>query len=181
MRGHRPDRRGDGLATEVIAGMIGGLVASFAMEQFQRAVGKWVSDDAGGEPGGGGQQHRSPQSEPATYKAADLVSKATIGHKVPRQYKPAAGAAVHYAFGGSVGAIYGATAVRNPDVTAWGGVPFGAAVWLIADEMGMPLTGLSKPPTEYPLKDHASTFAAHLIFGATTEGVRRLIIRTLRH
>lgn len=88
---------------------------------------------------------------------------------------------MHYAFGGSVGAIYGATAVRNPDVTAWGGVPFGAAVWLIADEMGVPLTGLSKPPTEYPLKDHASALAAHLIYGATTESVRWLIVRSLRH
>ncbi len=43
-------------------------------------------------------------------------------------------------------------------------------------EIGVPLTGLSKPPTEYPLKDHASAFAAHLVFGVTTEGVRRLVL-----
>jgi uncharacterized membrane protein YagU involved in acid resistance len=177
----RTDGGGNGIATQVVAGLIGGLVGSFVMERFQRAVGEWASPDAGGEPGGGGQQHRSPQSEPTTYRAADAVSKATTGHKIPREYKPAAGAAVHYAFGGSVGAIYGATAVRNPDVTAWAGVPFGAAVWLIADEMGVPLTGLSKPPTEYPLKDHASALAAHLLYGAATEGVRRLIVRSLRH
>jgi uncharacterized membrane protein YagU involved in acid resistance len=96
---------------------------------------------------------------------------------VPEDYKPVAGELVHYAFGGAIGAIYGAAAAKTPDVTAWGGLPFGATVWLIADEMGVPLAGLSKAPTEYPLSKHASALAAHLVYGATTEAVRRLIVR----
>src|SRR5438874_11083514 len=155
------------LAKNVVAGVIGGLVASWTMEYFQRALGR-ISEDMGGAEGGGGQQHRQPQSEPATYKAADAVAKAVTGHKVPRAYKPTAGAAVHYAFGGAVGAMYGAATANTPDVAAWGGIPFGATVWLIADEAGVPLAGLSKPPTEYPLTSHLSAFATHLIYGATT-------------
>ena len=55
----------------------------------------------------------------------------------------------------------------------------GATVWLIADEAGVPLAGLSKPPTEYPLTSHLSAFATHLIYGATTEAVRRTVVHAL--
>ncbi len=166
------------LAKNIIAGAIGGLIASWAMEHFQRSLGL-VSEEMGGAPGGGGQQHRKPQSEPATYEAADTVAKNLTGEEVPPEYKPAAGSLVHYAFGGAVGAIYGAAAARTPDVTAMAGLPFGATVWLIADEIGVPLTGLSKAPTEYPLSSHASAFATHVVFGATTECIRRTLVRLM--
>jgi hypothetical protein len=164
------------LAKNVVAGVIGGLVASWTMEYFQRALGR-INEEMGGANGGGGQQHRKPQSEPATYKVGGAVAETITGEEVPREHKPTAGALVHYAFGGAVGAIYGAAAARTPDVTAWGGLPFGATVWLIADEMGVPVAGLSKPPTEYPLSSHVSAFATHLVYGATTECVRRTMIR----
>jgi hypothetical protein len=162
------------VARQVLAGLIGGLVASYAMERFQYALSR-ISEDMGGASGGGGQQHRKPQSEPATYKAADVVSRAVTGNRLRQENKPIGGSIVHYAFGGAVGAIYGAAASQNDEVTAWGGIPFGAAVWLVADEIGVPLSGLSKGPTEYPLSSHISALAAHLVYGFTTETVRRLL------
>ena len=162
------------IARNVVAGLVGGLVASFAMEHFQRALSR-VSEDMGGASGGGGQQHRKPQSEPATYKAADAATRAVTGRSLPREDRPTGGSIVHYAFGGAVGAIYGAAASQNEEVTAWGGIPFGATVWLIADEIGVPLAGLSKAPTEYPLSSHLSAFATHLVYGLTTESVRKLL------
>jgi hypothetical protein len=179
MRRQRWEQRSDGVAVNVISGFIGGLVASYAMERFQRALGN-ISPDLGGAPGGGGQQYRKPQSKPATYEAADAIARAATGREVLPQNKPAAGAAIHYAFGGAVGAIYGAAAARTPDITAWGGVPFGATMWLITDEMGMPAAGLARPPSEYPLRDHVTGFTSHLLYGATTEAVRRCIVATLR-
>ena len=166
------------MRAHIIAGLVGGLAGSFAMEHFQRALGK-ISPDIGGAPGGGGQQYRKPQSEPSTYKAANAVARATTGRPVPAPDKPAAGSLVHYAFGGTLGAIYGAAIAQNRDVAGGAGLPFGAAVWVAADEIGMPLVGLAKPPTAYPLKDHATTFASHLVFGATTEVVRRLVLAAL--
>ena len=181
MRRQRSERHNNSNrdAANVVGGLIGGLVASFAMERFQRMLGT-ISADLGGAPGGGGQQYRKPQSEPSTYKAADAIAKGTTGRPLPAQHKPAAGAAIHYAFGGAVGAIYGAAAARSSDITAWGGVPFGATVWLIADEMGMPVVGLAKPPSEYPLRDHVTALTSHLVFGATTEAVRRCVVASLR-
>ena len=165
--------------TSILGGMAGGLAGSFVMERFQRALGR-VSPEIGGAPGGGGQQYRKPQGEPSTYKAADVVAKATTGHPVPEWKKPLAGAAVHYAFGGAVGAIYGAAAAGNPDITSGAGLPFGASLWLIADELGMPVLGLAPPPSAHPAKDHATTLASHLLFGAVTECVRRSVVRILR-
>ena len=179
MRRQRLGRRNDNVAINVIGGLIGGLVAAFAMERFQRALAK-ISPDLGGAPGAGGQQYRQPQSEPATYKAADAIARGTTGRNLPPEDKPAAASAIHYAFSGAVGAIYGAAAARTPDITAWAGMPFGATVWLIADEMGMPLVGLAKPPSEYPLQDHATSLTSHLIYGATTEAVRRSVVASFR-
>jgi hypothetical protein len=179
MRRPRSASGNDDVTINVVSGLIGGLVAAYAMERFQRALGR-ISPEIGGAPGGGGQQYRQPEAQPTTYTPADVVARATTGHEVPPEYKPAAGAAVHYAFGGAVGAIYGAAAARTPDITAWAGVPFGASVWLIADEMGMPALGLATPPTAHPLKDHATSLASHLIYGAATEVVRRSLVATLR-
>ncbi|MCA1594417.1 MAG: DUF1440 domain-containing protein [Acidobacteria bacterium] len=77
--------------------------------------------------------------------------------------------------GATSGALYGALAEAIPEVKAGVGVPFGAAVWLIADEGIVPAAGLSKSPTEYPLSIHAYAFASHLVFGLTTELVRRIV------
>jgi hypothetical protein len=177
MRRRKWDSHNRNLTLNVIGGLVGGLVASYAMEHFQRALGR-ISPDLGGAPGGGGQQYRKPQSEPSTYVAADAAARAMTGSPLPPAKKPAAASAIHYAFGGVVGAIYGAAAAQNDEVTAWGGLPFGASFWLAADEMGMPMLGLARPPSEYPLRDHATTLASHLIYGVVTEAVRRAFVVT---
>src|SRR5688500_13711152 len=179
MRRQRLDRRTNGIAINVIGGFLGGLAGAFAMERFQRTLGR-VSPDICGAPGGGGQQYRQPQSEPSTYVAADAIARGTTGREVPPVDKPAAGAFINYAFGGAVGAIYGAAAAVTPYIAAGGGVPFGATFRLIADEMGMPAAGLAKPSSDYPLKDHATSLSSHLLYGATTEVVRRLVVASLR-
>jgi uncharacterized membrane protein YagU involved in acid resistance len=160
----------------LFAGLAGGLVGCLAMERFQRALGL-LSPDIGGAPGGGGQQYRQPQSEPSTYVAADALARAATGQPLSTSMKPAGGSLVHYAFGGSVGALYGALRSARPAVAAGGGIPFGIAVWIVADELGMPISGLAKPPTAYPLRDHMSALGAHLVYGAVTEAVRHTIVR----
>ncbi len=83
---------------------------------------------------------------------------------------------VHYGFGALTGALYGVLSELQPAAAAAAGLPFGAAVWLIADEVGVPLAGFAGPPTEYPLARHASALGSHLAFGLTLEGVRRLLL-----
>jgi uncharacterized membrane protein YagU involved in acid resistance len=66
-----------------------------------------------------------------------------------------------------------------PETTIGEGAPFGAAVWLIADEIVVPAIGLSKSGKEYPLSTHVYAFASHLVYGITTEVVRRTVRRAL--
>lgn len=172
-------RRNLTLASHIAAGVAGGLIASFVMEKVQAAI-EELSSGSGSATGGDGQQHRQRQEgEPATYTAADAIATTIAGQHVPREWKPTAGAAVHYAFGAAVGAVYGAAAGRRREVTALAGIPFGAAVWLLADEIGVPAAGLAKGPAAYPLSKHASALAAHVAYGATTELVRRGLLRAV--
>jgi len=88
-----------------------------------------------------------------------------------------AGEFVHLAFGALNGALYGAMLEMNPRLRAGAGVPFGLAVWVLADEGVVPALGLSRSPLESSMQLHAYSAASHAIFGATTELVRSALRR----
>ncbi len=157
----------------LLAGVAGGLLASFLMEQFQAA---WTaaSDAMSSSKKRGG---RNP--DPTTVKAANLVSEKVTGRKIPAGYKPIAGAAVHYGIGASSGAVYGVLAEVAPVVTIGDGAGFGTGLWLLADELAVPAAGLSKSPKEIPLTTHVYALASHLVYGWITETVRRAVRRAL--
>jgi putative membrane protein len=183
--GRRNKGQGEGDVWKgLAAGLVGGLVASWTMNRFQDVWSKLAEEfgqseeessarDGNGESqearGGGGQ------TDDATVKAASAISEGIFDHRLTKGEKKVAGPAVHYAFGASAGGLYGAVAEVAPGVTAGAGLPFGAAFWLVADETAVPLLGLSKGPTEYPLSTHAYALASHLVYGLTAEAVRRTV------
>ncbi|MFL6208716.1 MAG: DUF1440 domain-containing protein [Pyrinomonadaceae bacterium] len=186
--GRRTDGRGAGDVWKgLAAGLVGGLVASWTMNRFQdvwsklsesdgQSAGTQVSQAGEGQASGQAEQQAQAGSEEqtdATVKAAAAVSEGIFDHKLTKSEKKIAGPAVHYAFGTLVGGLFGACAELAPEVTAGAGVPFGAAFWLVADEAAVPLLGLSKGPTEYPLSVHAYALASHFVYGLTAELVRR--------
>ena len=177
----REQTRGD-VVKGLAAGLVGGLVASWTMNRFQDVwtkVAESMKESQGnsstkqGNEGGGEQS--SGEQDDATVKAASAISEGIFDHKLTKSEKKVAGPAVHYAFGTSVGGLYGAVAELAPEVTTGAGLPFGAAFWLVADEGAVPLLGLSKGPTEYPLGTHAYALASHFVYGLTAEVVRRAV------
>ena len=158
----------------LLAGVAGGLLASFLMEQFQAAWSAASEAIQSAEKKRGG---RKP--DPTTVKAANLIAEKVTGHKVPPDYKPLAGEAVHYGMGAASGAVYGVLAEVAPFLTLGDGVGFGTGVWLLADEMAVPAAGLSKPAKEIPLTTHIYALASHLVYGWITETVRRAVRRAL--
>ncbi|MCA1581675.1 MAG: DUF1440 domain-containing protein [Acidobacteria bacterium] len=166
-----------------LAGLVGGLVASFVMNRFQElltaaAVGR---SRARFHFEQGGQIKKSARhrpwslekSESATSKAANALSRLVRGRSLHGRKRQRAGRALHYGFGAISGAAYGALAEHFSSVTVGRGTAFGTLVWLVADEMFVPVAGLSKSPDKYPGSAHAQSLAAHLVYGATTEAVRR--------
>ena len=159
----------------MIAGAVGGLAASWVMNQFQAVITNLQqsqSDQGESKP-------QSSSGEDATVKTASAISENVAGHHLTEDEKKAAGALVHYAFGTAMGALYGVAAELNSkSATGWG-IPFGTAVWLGADEVAVPALGLSGAPADAPISTHASALAAHVVYGLTTETVRRTIRRAL--
>ena len=119
------------------------------------------------------------EDDNAAVRAGTAVTEFVFDTKLSRKEKELAGAVAHYAMGATSGAIYGVAAEFTPSATAGGGLPFGAAVWAIADEGLVPALGLSKSASEYPLSVHAYAFASHLVFGLSAEVVRRAVRRAI--
>ena len=173
----------------LLAGAIGGLAAAFVMNQFQAA---WAKVTEGEERSHGGQSlqqglprrgvGRDLQAEgvdrpedDATERLANAISVNVLERELTEREKEAAGTALHYAMGLTSGAIYGGLAEFVPAAKSGAGLPFGAAVWLVADEGLVPAAGLSKPAGEYPLSVHAYSLASHLVFGLAAETARRAV------
>ena len=152
------------VAKGAVAGFVGGLAASYVMNQFQYLLIALSEKD---------KKSENEEQEPANVKAAEEISEVVFDHNLTKSEKEPAGEAVHFAMGAFSGLFYGATAEILPETTIGAGLPFGTAVWLVADNVIVPKLGLSKPVTEYPLSTHAYALASHLVYGLTTDLVRR--------
>lgn len=188
--GRAGSRRGGGSALKgLAAGAVGGLAAAFVMNQFQAA---WARIGAGEQRSHGAQslQQGTPRhgvgrdlqaegvdrpEDDATERLANAISVKVLERGLTEREKDAAGTVFHYAMGLTSGALYGALAEFAPAAKRGAGLPFGAAVWLVADEGLVPAAGLSKSADEYPLSVHAYSIASHLVFGLTAEAVRRAV------
>ena len=144
------------------AGIAGGLIASFAMDQFQKMWSVVLPPP-------------KSDGDPATVKAAERASRAAFGTPLAKDEKSTAGGIVHYLFGAGLGGAYGLLAEIRPGVTRAAGVPFGLTTATLFDEIAVPAVGLGPAPTKSPTATHAYAYASHLVFGAVTEGVRRAL------
>jgi hypothetical protein len=182
-------RREPDVLKGLAAGVVGGLAAAWTMNQFQAlwsrlARGEERSHGAqsmqqGSPQGGAGQELRErgleDPDDDATERLASIVSEKILDHELTESEKAAAGTLIHYGFGLTGGALYGALVEVLPAVTLGAGMPYGAAIWVTADEGFVPALGLSKSPAEYPASIHAYSLASHLVFGLATEVVRRVV------
>jgi len=144
------------------AGIVAGVLASFAMDRFQAAVTALSpSDDSGGG------------DDPATVKAAEMVTQ------VPEADKPLAGQLVHYAVGTGLGLLYGILAEVKPGITAGYGTAFGTGTAALLDEAAVPAVGLGEAPRKTDATTHLYGLASHLIFGLVAELARSQVRATL--
>jgi hypothetical protein len=175
------------IAKGLVSGLVGGLAASWIMNQIQMMLSKAIEHDEkphGGqsvqpgtpEHGAGAELAELGLDNPndnAAERTANIVAAKVFDRELTEKEKHIGGELAHYAFGATTGAVYGAASEFFPEMTIGAGIPFGAAVWLIADEIVVPALGLSKSSKEYPLSHHSVSFAAHLVYGFTTDMFRK--------
>jgi hypothetical protein len=153
------ERNGSRLVSGIVAGVAGGLFASWVMNVFMEREPRQAA-------------HVQTQMEDATMKTADaIVSKVTGGRHLSLEEQKKGGPIVHYAFGAIMGGVYGALAEYAPASTAGFGTSFAGALFAGADLVAVPALKLSGSPAKAPV----TPFAAHLVYGVATEGVRRLV------
>ena len=173
------------------AGLLAGCAASWVMNSFaqakpihpmprQKGPGGQERQGEQERPANGRQtgtaaRHEDSSEEDATVKTAVAVSRNLFEHELTDDEKKIAGPAVHYAFGALAGAMYGGLAELLPITSAGFGLTFGTALWFLGDEIAVPALGLAKGPTETPVEKHADALAAHLMYGLTTDVLRRVL------
>jgi uncharacterized membrane protein YagU involved in acid resistance len=85
---------------------------------------------------------------------------------------------VHWLISLGVSGLYGALRGRTPGPDAEGGAAMGTSLWLLGDELAMPLLGLTDGPTAYTPLLHLHAFGAHIAYGVAsslaTQALHRL-------
>lgn len=166
----------------VLAGAIGGFIASWAMNHVHglaESAAKFAASNGEDRSRSRDSSENEPSNdegqEPATVATAMAVSRRVFRVELTDEQKRAAGPMVHYGYGTAMGALYGGLCEMVPSAGTAAGIPFGALLWLVGDEIAVPLLGLSSPPTKAPPSGHADALAAHAVYGLTADGVRRIV------
>lgn len=155
------------------AGLAAGLVGSVAQSLYF----SWTRKIA---PAPARDVFEPVEPEQRTEMPTQTVARRTkqLALAGPLAHPDRAGQVVHLAFGSAWGAAYGLLAGTLPSSAGLrGGLAFGAAVWLLSDDILLPAFKLAAWPHHYPLKTHLYALGAHAVYGAavagTFEGLRR--------
>jgi putative membrane protein len=158
-----------------VAGVVAGLAGTWLMSEAQRAwthvADRHPPDSAGGRHDARDWQERS-EGQNSNELAAQAIATRLLGRCLTRQEMRVAAPLMHYSFGSAVAGLYGVWAEGSRERRILAGLGFGAAVWLVADIVAMPLLGLSGPTRRRPLEMHLQSLTAHFVYGVTTELVR---------
>src|SRR4051812_13566634 len=132
-------------------GLVAGVAGTAAMTAYQLAVAK-----AQGKPLATPVPHRwadAPAPAQVAKRAADALGQ---GRRFTREDVPMLANAMHWLYGVSWGALYGAV--------PGGGLAFGTTVWASSYAELVPL-GIYKPPWEYEPKELALDWSYHAVYG----------------
>ncbi len=153
--------RATAAAADLAIGIVAGTVAAGAMSLFQDIWSKYVSPP--------------PPGESAAAKAADAVCEEISDAPVKPCERETADGVVHYLTGAVIGGLYGVLGGRRPMLFTGRGSVFGALVWLICDEIAVPLLRLGPAPRSKPAAEHWSALASHIVFGLSLDWMRRRV------
>jgi putative membrane protein len=146
------------LAKGLLAGLIGGLVATAA----KGLVGRIYPPRTHGEP------------EPA-----EALAERAAGHELVGPQKEVATEAINWGFGALTGAAYGALVEYYPAATTKDGAGFGMALSSLTQGTMLPAMGLAEEPEEQTTRERTSEMATHVVYGVVTETVRRVVRKML--
>jgi hypothetical protein len=168
-------------------GLLGGAAGLLVMELVKRAAAPLVKRRAprasGDEPAARSSisvigVHHGPE-ESATDALGRIVYETVAGRTPSPATQRKLSWAVHVGYGLAAASLYGAIRGgrdRSVARAVLGGALFGAGLWLLGDELAVPLLGLSDRPTSYPVTSHLQSLAQHLGFGVATAATTGVLL-----
>lgn len=162
----------DSLALDVLFGAAGGALATWLMGYVMEGTTKTLPVKLQKEA----EKQQKKQAEGATEKVARKAAE-PLGVQLQGEDKKKGGMAVHWTYGVTWGAIYGALHHRVPATGRLFGLGFGLGLFLFGDELLLPALKLGPAPTKTPIASHVSALVGHLAYGGITEGSFRLLHR----
>jgi putative membrane protein len=149
------------LAKGMLAGMIGGVVATAGKTLAERAFPPKKQSSAGTQ----------------LLLAEKIAGK--VGHDLSVREKQVMAHTLHWGFGAVAGAAYGGVAEYFPAATGKDGANFGMALATLTHEGGLPVLGLAGRPRPQSGVDRTNEMVSHVVFGLITETVRRFVRKRL--
>ena len=171
-------------STSTLVGVLGGVLGTVAMATAQQLI---TSTNARAHNRSkrlrrSGAGSHWAQSEPRSHEHPLSTSEYLVERFAPnvtRRQRDVLGSLVHYGFGAGAGAAYLlALQMASPRVQRFlrsgYGITYGTIVWLVADEIGVPLARIAPPPQKTPLRLHVYSLASHFAYGLGLEATRRM-------
>ncbi len=153
---------------DVLIGAVGGLIGTVVLERISSKLYEWEDDQARKK-----EDELRKDGDPPM-QLAKRVSEDVLRLNLPEENKGKLAMGIHYGFGAMAGALFGTLAPRAPFLSAGFGTVYGTLFWLLGDELGMPVMGISKPSQDYPWQTHARAWAAHVGYGAAVVSTYKL-------
>jgi hypothetical protein len=169
-RRKRPDRKPEKkrkrrevkLLGGLAAGVIGGIVATWALDRYQE----------GSLEATRRRKDQLQEQQRVHAEAAERIAESTFGKHLTRTQRRYAAPVVHYAVGALTGGIYGLTAEVLPIVRRGYGTGYSNLLFLGGSEAVLPWFKLSGPKTQ---SSRAGGLSAPLVYGAVLETTRRIL------
>lgn len=154
----------------VLALAIPGAFGLAAMELVRRSTQRFVTARAPGRTPSGARYHAD---ESATTAIGRIAYEALFQRPPSEKMKNALSWAVHISYGIGAGALF---AALRPQARPIEGALYGAALWLLGDELAVPLLRLSDKPSAYHPSQHAQSFAQHLGYGIALAAATHVLV-----
>ena len=165
-----------------MAGAIGGALGTLVLNVFQKASleGTRVAEKkiAGTTKYTQQQEKLLENFEKAHNETAEEAARA-VGIDFSAEQHPRAAMITEFAFGILCAGVYGALAEFVPSVTAGFGTVYGSVLFAGASEVVLPAIGFVPSPAARTPVQHVGGWSGNVVYGASTEGVRRLLRSTL--
>jgi putative membrane protein len=161
------------------AGLIGGVVATWILDNYQRGAleaTRQAERAAGADPVVSKQQEAAIEGqERAHAEVAGHVAEAVAGTPLSSTQRRQAAPLVHYGVGALAGGVYGISAELIPMVRSGYGTGYASLLFLGGPQLLVPWFNLGPAPDQTPAAVQAGGLSAHLVYGVTLETVRRIL------